>query len=278
MCERLCNMSKSLLVTVPVYGQIEYTHALVGDLEQEKADYLIVDNKGDYEPIGDERVVTPGHNTGWAGGSNLGLRTAFVEGYDAAMTLNNDVRLSHGYFDGLLDDRLPSDAGAVVGLYDDAGAHPALLADYEGPAENYTPRDAYRRLPAVDGTALLLTRDAFVATGGLDERSFGRFGWGADLDLCMRLRAAGFGIYATERSFLNHFGRKTADAVAGRRRYQFFGGKEMARGLKKLYGNKWRNDVVTQRFEVRSLADHSVLRTETPRMVFKADPVHAGAH
>lgn len=60
-------MAKTLLVTVPVFGQIEYTHALVGDLEREGVDYMIVDNKGDYSPVADERVHTPGRNTGWAG-------------------------------------------------------------------------------------------------------------------------------------------------------------------------------------------------------------------
>jgi hypothetical protein len=37
----------SLLITVPVYGQHEYSHAVVGDLEREGAEYLIVDNRGD---------------------------------------------------------------------------------------------------------------------------------------------------------------------------------------------------------------------------------------
>lgn len=35
----------SLMITVPVFGQHEYTHALVADLEREGADYLIVDNR-----------------------------------------------------------------------------------------------------------------------------------------------------------------------------------------------------------------------------------------
>lgn len=84
----------SLMITVPVFGQHEYTHALVADLEREGADYLIVDNRGDYPRIGTERVSTPGENLGWAGGSELGFRLAFAEGYSHAMTLNNDTRVS----------------------------------------------------------------------------------------------------------------------------------------------------------------------------------------
>ncbi|WP_328856010.1 glycosyltransferase family 2 protein [Williamsia herbipolensis] len=253
-------MAKTLLVTVPVFGQIEYTHALVGDLEREGVDYMIVDNKGDYSPVADERVHTPGRNTGWAGGSNLGFRTAFAEGYDAGMTLNNDVRISRGFFDGILDERLPDDAGAVVGVYDD-GAHFAMHSEHEGPAAEYEPRDAYRELAVCDGTALMLTREAFVAVGELDERTFGRFAWGADVDLSLRLREEGFRIVATERSFLNHFGRRTADVVAGRRRYQLFGGFSMSRGLKRIYGRHWSRRVAAETVDVLSLDDHTVLHT-----------------
>jgi GT2 family glycosyltransferase len=71
-------MCVSLLVTVPVYGQHDYTHALVEDLERKDADYLIVDNRGDYPKLGGEQVIRPGENLGWAGGSDLGFRIAFL--------------------------------------------------------------------------------------------------------------------------------------------------------------------------------------------------------
>ena len=71
----------SLLITVPAFGQHEYTHSLVGDLEREGAEYVIVDNRGDYSKISNEQVITPRENLGWAGGSELGFRIAFSEGY-----------------------------------------------------------------------------------------------------------------------------------------------------------------------------------------------------
>lgn len=57
----------SLLITVPVYGQHEYSHAVVGDLEREGAEYLIVDNRGDYPRIGNKRVITPRQTSGGLG-------------------------------------------------------------------------------------------------------------------------------------------------------------------------------------------------------------------
>jgi hypothetical protein len=61
----------SLLITVPVFGQDEYTHALVGDLEREGAEYLIVDNRGDYPAISNERVIQRAKTWGGRGAAIL---------------------------------------------------------------------------------------------------------------------------------------------------------------------------------------------------------------
>lgn len=166
-------MTKELLIGIPVYGQHEYTHALIGDLEREGADYVIIDNRGDYPTVGNERVVRPSKNLGWAGGSNLAFRLAFSEGYQNAMTLNNDTRLSVGYVRALLDPDLPADRGLVATVYDHKQAHRNMLADYDGPADGYVPKDRYRELAFVDGTGFLITRDAWRAVGDLDVRTFG---------------------------------------------------------------------------------------------------------
>lgn len=199
-----------LMIGIPVYGQHHYTHALISDLRRENADFLIVDNRGDYPPVGDEHVIRPGRNLGWAGGSNFIFRYAFANGYSHAMTLNNDTRLSPGFVDGILDPRIPQDAGVVVPVYDDLGGHKRILSDYRGPAADYRPRPLLRKLPFTDACAFMITQSAWLAVGGFDERSFGKFAWGADVDLCLRARVAGFGVYGTEMAYINHFGRKTA--------------------------------------------------------------------
>jgi GT2 family glycosyltransferase len=224
----------SLLITVPVFGQHEYTHALTADLKREGADYLIVDNRGDYPKIGNERVITPGENLGWAGGSELGFRTAFAEGYSHAMTLNNDTRLSQGFVAALLDPRLPADVG-IVGPMFDAG-FPYAVADEKPDAANYVPRSLYRVVPAVEGTAMVLSRECWDGVGGMDLGTFGRYGWGLDLDLALRARKAGFGVYTTEMAYINHFGRKTANAHFGGRRYHWGSSWAMVRGLCRTHG------------------------------------------
>src|SRR5262245_40743558 len=139
-----------LLIGIPAYGQHDYTHALISDLRRERADFVIVDNRGDYPRIGDENVITPGRNLGWAGGSNFIFRHAFANGYTRAMTLNNDTRLSQGFVDGMLDPRIPSDAGIVVPVYDDVNGHLRILSDYRGTAGDYEPKSMLRKLPFTD--------------------------------------------------------------------------------------------------------------------------------
>jgi GT2 family glycosyltransferase len=232
------NQLVSLLIAVPVYGQHQYTHALVQDLERECADYLIVDNGGDYPAIGNERVIRPGRNLGWAGGSDLGFRIAFSEGYSHAMTLNNDTRISPGFVEALLDRRLPDNAG-IIGPAIDHG-FPSAESDGKPRAADYSPRQVYREVPAVEGTALALSRECWRAIGGLDLHTFRRYGWGIDLDLALRAQDAGFSVVVTEMAYINHFGHKTAVANFGRRRYEHSANFEKVRGLRQLHGRNWR--------------------------------------
>lgn len=228
----------SLLITVPVFGQHEYTHALVGDLEREGAEYLIVDNRGDYPKIGNERVMTPGENLGWAAGSDLGFRIAFSEGYSHAMTLNNDTRISKEFVSGLLDPRLPDDAGIVGPMFDHGFS--CAESDQKPEAVNYVPRSQYRSVHVVEGTALMLSRDCWQVIGGMDLRSFGRYGWGVDFDLELRAKKAGFGLYTTEMAYINHFGRRTANTHFGAWRYLLGANLKMEMAMRRIHGLKWR--------------------------------------
>jgi GT2 family glycosyltransferase len=231
----------SLLITVPVFGQHEYTHALVEDLEREGAEYVIVDNRGDYPKISNERVITPGQNLGWGGGSDRGFRVAFAEGYSHAMTLNNDTRISKGFVAALLDPRLPADAGIVGPMCDQGFSY--ALADQKPDAAHYIPRPQYRAVPVVEGTALMLSRECWVTIGGMDLRTFGRYGWGIDVDLALRARSSGFGAYTTEMAYINHFGRKTANTRFGYWQYGWGAELAMRRGMRKVHGRKWRKQI-----------------------------------
>lgn len=250
--------AKKCLVMIPAFGSNELTHAVLPDVmaESDLVDLLIIDNGGHYEKIADEWVIRPEKNIGWAGASNLAFRIAFRRGYEFAVTLNNDTRLSPDFFAGLLDSRLPDDLGLVAPAYD--GWWTVQSSDFAGAVDEYEPVDYFRRVPVVDGTALMLSAKAWEAVGGLDERTFGRFAWGSDIDLSIRVAAAGCGVYVTERSFVHHLDKVSASEAFGKNRYFFRAHRDCERALRRLYGRRAvrairRADPVRIPFEPREL-------------------------
>ncbi|MBT0567275.1 glycosyltransferase [Williamsia sp. CHRR-6] len=263
-------MKPRLLVCIPVFGQHDFTRDVIADLDKQDNrdfDVVVIDNRGDYSTTSTERVVRPGKNLGWAGGSNFGFRLGFSEGYPLVMSLNNDTRLSPGFIDGLLDPRLPDDAGIVVPMYDDVTQ--VQKGDYLGPAADYQPVPKVRRVELYDGTGFILTYEAWLAVGELETRLFGTYSWGADRDLGHRVMEAGFSIYVSELSYMNHLGRKTVEAEIGLKRYLLSAAGGVLNGMRKTGGLKaWRErtmvPVVTIDLPPKSsLADPSVKPTLT---------------
>lgn len=87
-------------------------------------------------------------------------------------------------------------AGVVVGMgHLFSGAHEMYAGSYFG-SPNW-----YRPLSAVTGACMLVPRAAFEQVGGFDEGFEIAFG---DVDLCLRLRAAGFSVVYTPHARLRH--------------------------------------------------------------------------
>lgn len=204
-----------VLVVIPVFGEQETTHALLGDLrrEREQADVVVVDNRGDYEVAADETVLRPGSNLGWAGGTNHGTITCRREDHVAFVWLNNDTRLSRGFVSGLV--RSWADTGAAVlgPVYNCHWRHQRLE-----PAVSlrwFRPRAATYRAPFIDGTCMFVPATTIDALGLLDADAFAPLGWGAEIDYCLRARAAGLTVAVTRRAYLHHERAVTARAVFG---------------------------------------------------------------
>lgn len=231
-----------VLVVVPVYGHHEMTHDLVADLRREHglADVVIVDNGGDYPPIGEEDVVRPDSNLGWAGGTNHGTLQRGRADHVAFVWLNNDTRLSAGFVAGLVQSWKTTGAGMVGPFYDCHWAHQRLTRTVR--VERYRPKAVHFRAPFLDGTCMFVPASTINAVGLLDAETFSPVGWGADVDYSLRARAAGLELAVTRLSYLHHEKSATGRTVfeGGLEEYAERGYPVMSEGLLSKWGDDWR--------------------------------------
>jgi GT2 family glycosyltransferase len=230
-----------VLVVVPVLGHHELTHALLGDLAREAhtADVVVVDNGGDYPSVGDEHVLRPGSNLGWAGGTNHGTLARLRPDHAGAVWLNNDTRLSAGFVAGLLECWRTTGAGVVGPSYDCYWVH--QRAERVVAVDAYRPRRRHFRAPFVDGTCMFVGSDTIDAIGLLDADTFAPVGWGADIDYCLRAKATGIEIAVTRLSYLHHEKSVTARTAfdGGLDEYAERGYPVAMEGLRRKWGDGW---------------------------------------
>ncbi|MGQ0615838.1 MAG: glycosyltransferase family 2 protein [Acidimicrobiia bacterium] len=230
-----------VLVVTPVYGQHDYTHALVRDLQRESAytDVVVVDNRGDYPAIGDEAVLRPGSNLGWAGGTNHGTVEARRPDHVGFAWLNNDTRLSAGFIAGLVRCWEETGAGLVGPRYDCYWQHQRPRRP--GPVGDYRPTPLHLRAPFLDGTAMFVPAATVDALGVLDADTFAPLGWGAELDYGLRVRAAGLDVAVTALAYLHHERAVTARVVlpGGWEEYTDTAYPVARAGLEAKWGSDW---------------------------------------
>jgi GT2 family glycosyltransferase len=193
------------------YNGADYLPACLHALEQTVAppvDIIVVDNASTDDSLQElhgyprVNVLAQPRNLGFAGGANVGLAAVETE---YAVILNPDVEVEPGFGTALLEafDRHPrlGAAGALL-LYPDrqtiqhaGGAlnRADMTTRHLGYGE--TDRERYnheRDIDFVTGGAIGLRLSAVRAIGGFDER-FAPVYY-EDVDLCLRLRAAGWGV------------------------------------------------------------------------------------
>lgn len=155
------------------------------------------------------QIVRNGANLGFGTGCNRGAQAASG---DAIMFLNPDCLLEAGVTTGLRA-HLDADAGiGMVGVLQvdargqvdpasrrrdpllrrallSASGLARVLRSAEGVEMAMPPQRALEAVDAVSGALMLVSRAAFARVGGFDEDYFLHF---EDLDLCRRLRDAGY--------------------------------------------------------------------------------------
>jgi GT2 family glycosyltransferase len=187
-------MTKVAAVVLSWNGR-EDTLACLRSLEGEGADVIVVDNAstdGSADAVTGAEVIRNDENLGYAGGMNVGIRSALERGADAVLLLNNDVEVEPGAVAALT--AAAGGAGAVCPV--------VVFADepervwYAG--ADFDPRRGYqgRHRTTIDGgetericgAAVLIPRETIEAIGAFDEALFA---YVEDADWSLRARDAG---------------------------------------------------------------------------------------
>jgi GT2 family glycosyltransferase len=220
---------------------------LLDDLarESELVDIWLIDNLGSFEASGiPAEIITPGGNLGWCRGCNYGIAAAWDRGYETFILLNNDVRLSPAFVGGLLSAASVTGGDLLGPLYDHNWPHQRGV--YTGRASTYEGRPSEFLVPFVDGTCMLIRRSIIERVGFLDERYWQSYGWGCDKDFALRVRKAGGSVWLTERSYLNHLARQTAQTFPDYS--ELDAERENDEGMVRKWGVNWR-DLLYKGFE-----------------------------
>lgn len=205
---------------IPVFNRLDLTQAIVAQLTATVSgagwEAIVVDDGSTDATAAFVAQLTPpfrgvrlATNGGYAHAVNAGVARA--RGAILGL-LNNDLGLRPGWFEPmekLL--RTAPGAGAVgnvqinpaTGLIDHAGIFfdPAGLPAHAHKHRGRPPRGPWRERNAATAACLLVWRDAFEKVGGFCEEF--RNGM-EDVDLCVRLRSAGYRIYVSHESIVEH--------------------------------------------------------------------------
>lgn len=163
-------------------------------------------------------VVLTGANLGYAGGNNVGIRRALVDGTEYVCVLNNDTEVAPSFLSALveaMDDPRIGIAGPLVYYADpsnmifSAGCDidwrggivhhrgMGIIAGTEQSAAFTEPRN----VNALAGCGLLVSRIAIERAGLLDPTFFLNF---EDIDWCIRIAKSGLGVRYVPAAIMWH--------------------------------------------------------------------------
>ncbi len=199
-------------------------------------DVLVVDNASTDDSLAVVRRDFPSvhliactENLGFAGGNNVGIRTALQAGAQYVLVLNNDTIIAPDCIEWLVrraraDSRIgavspmilfcdPKDriwsAGGEYNLWRGVARHAGLRRRMSEKRWNQP-----RRITFATGCAVLLSAAALQEAGGFDERLFM---YNEDGDLSLRLRKAGWLLYYEPRAVVWHREAWTTSRTIGKR-------------------------------------------------------------
>jgi len=162
------------------------------------------------------KVIAVGENLGFNGGNNVGLREALEEGGEYLLFLNNDTIVDKGFMEPLLKalSEIPGAGAVSPAIYyhdfpDEIWCCGDKINLYSGfPTMGKPCRKGLDIIPSeyYSGCAFLMKAEVLKKIGSFDEDYFL---YGDDIDLSLRLRKMGYGLYFIPKSRIWHRTSKT---------------------------------------------------------------------
>jgi GT2 family glycosyltransferase len=201
---------------------------------------IVVDNaSGDGSPaflrqqLPEALVIESAANLGFAGGVNLGIATAMERGFGAICLLNNDAEPGANCFDAIAKVLRDDPCCGAVGVTVRRASDDSLEALGGGRLNRVMGtqkerRSSDERLDFITGTCLTLRTTAIAEVGPFDTDFF--MYW-EDVDLSMRLSAAGWKLAVAPKAVVHHIGQGTVGASSATAKRYFY--ESMIRFFKK---------------------------------------------
>jgi GT2 family glycosyltransferase len=221
-------------IIIPHYQRRDMLERCLDSLEKTRYPSMcitVVDNGGKHAGLvfmvkryPNARVLKPGRNRGYAGGCNEALKLSSAE---YVVFMNDDTTQDPGWLARLVDaalrygnaaafqpkilSSLPAAAGKQVfdyaggagGMMDRLGYPWCLGRVFSSREEDHGQYDGGREIFWASGVAMLVKRDAVVKLGGFDEDFFMHM---EEIDLCWRMKLAGYQVRSVPESIVFHQG------------------------------------------------------------------------
>lgn len=241
-------------IVIPVLNQLSYTKICLESLRAAgsvESEVVVIDNgsaDGTEEFLAScsgITVIRNAENLGCAASWNQGVRASRG---DWAVILNNDVIVSRGWLEGLLE--FAEEKGMdIVSPAIREGEYNYDIGEY-GSRFVRRMRDVFRSGVA-DGICFMVRRRVFEQVGPFDENF--RIGQFEDADFFRRAERAGFRLGTTGRSFIHHFGSVTQDSLRREKAERPYEAENRAYYRKKWNLSRGRRFLLRRRMKWRNL-------------------------